>query len=226
MRVWDRFLSDQDRRLLASDRPPPSVREGRRPALLLVDFWASTLGDAPLPILDAVKQWPRSMGEPAWRAVEQTKRLLAAARSSGIPVIHTTTARGRYAPKDWFSATREIGDITRHLGVEDPFAIVPELRPIDGEVLIEKIAASAFFGTPLVSVLQEHAVDSLVVCGESTSGCVRASVVDAASYGFRTFVVEDCVYDRTEATHAINLFDMDQKYARVLDVEEVLRWWH
>ena len=225
MRIWDRFLSEQDQEFLASGGPPPPVRAGKQPALLLVDIWASTLGGEPLPLLEAVKRWPRSMGEPAWRAVEQTKRLLAAARGRGIPVVHTTTARGQFAPKDWFSATREIADITSHLGVEDPFAIVPELCPIDGEVLIEKIAASAFFGTPLVSVLQEHAVDSLVVCGESTSGCVRASVVDAASYGFRTFVVEDCVYDRTESTHAINLFDMDQKYARVLEAEEVLRWW-
>ena len=105
-----------------------------------------------------------------------------------------------------------------------PFDLTPELAPVDEEVVIMKSGPSAFHGTSLLTVLTRHNIDTLLVCGESTSGCVRATVVDAASYNFHTIVVEECVYDRTEAAHAISLFDMDQKYADVIGLEEVLTW--
>jgi maleamate amidohydrolase len=201
---------------------------GQRPALLLVDNWKVMLGEEPLPVREAVARWPRSLGEPAWRAVAHTEQLLAKVRERSWPVIHTTMLTGPFAASDWFSATR-----APHAAVEslpptptttNPFEIVPELQPIEGEVLIEKTGPSAFWGTPLISVLQQHDVDTLLVCGESTSGCVRATVVDAATHGFRTVVVEECVYDRHQACHAINLFDMDQKYADVLSLDQVLQW--
>jgi hypothetical protein len=91
-------------------------------------------------------------------------------------------------------------------------------------VVLAKTASSAFFDTPLMSHLHGLGIDTLIVGGESTSGCVRASVVDAASYRFRTIVVEECVYDRHEAAHAINLFDMDQKYADVIATDAVLSY--
>jgi nicotinamidase-related amidase len=102
--------------------------------------------------------------------------------------------------------------------------LVEALRPAPGEVLVTKSAPSAFWGTSLVSTLHQWQVDTLLVCGATTSGCVRASVVDAASHGFRTVVVEECVYDRHEATRAMNLFDMDQKYADVISLDEVSEW--
>jgi maleamate amidohydrolase len=95
---------------------------------------------------------------------------------------------------------------------------------VPGEAVLRKTAPSAFFGTPLMAHLNALGADTLIVCGESTSGCVRASVVEARSYRFRVVVVEECVYDRHEATHAINLFDMHQKYADVLPLAEVLDW--
>src|SRR5690606_16931976 len=106
--------------------------------------------------------------------------------------------------------------------LERAYELIPEVAPLPHEVVLRKAAPSAFFGTPLDALLRQLAVDSLIVAGESTSGCVRATVVDARSLRFRVTVVEECVFDRTEATHAINLFDMDQKYADVRSIADVI----
>ena len=102
--------------------------------------------------------------------------------------------------------------------------IMPDAAPLPTEVVLQKTAPSAFWGTPLVALLNWLGVDTLIVCGESASGCVRASVVEAASYRYRVIVAEECTYDRHEASRAINLFDMHEKYADVLPLDEVLGW--
>src|SRR5205807_3454834 len=104
------------------------------------------------------------------------------------------------------------------------YDIVEQAAPIPGEVVLPKSAPSAFWGTPLVAQLNRMGIDTLIVGGESTSGCVRASVVDGTTYRFRMIVAEECSYDRHEACHAINLFDMHQKYADVLPTAEVIQW--
>ena len=109
----------------------------------------------------------------------------------------------------------------RRQGADD---IVDQVAPLPGEPVIAKSAPSAFGGTPLAGLLSYLGVDTVLVVGEATSGCVRATVVDAASHRLRVVVVEECVYDRFEASHAINLFDMHQKYADVLPLAEVLGW--
>ena len=102
------------------------------------------------------------------------------------------------------------------------FDIVDEVAPLPGEVVLRKAAPSAFFGTLLTAHLQSHRVDGIILVGESTSGCVRASCVDGRAYRFKMTVVEECVFDRHFAAHAINLFDMHEKYADVLGVDEVI----
>ncbi len=104
------------------------------------------------------------------------------------------------------------------------YDIVDELAPIDGEVVLRKTGPSAFWGTPIVGLLNGLGIDTLVVAGESTSGCVRATVVDGKAYRYRMLVPEECVFDRHEAPHAINLFDLDQKYADVVPLVEVLAY--
>jgi maleamate amidohydrolase len=104
------------------------------------------------------------------------------------------------------------------------YEIVDEVAPLAGEVVLHKTAPSAFFHTSLVPYLISLAIDTIVVAGESTSGCVRATVVDGKSYRYRMLVPEECVFDRDEAPHAINLFDLDQKYADVIPLEEVLNY--
>jgi nicotinamidase-related amidase len=90
--------------------------------------------------------------------------------------------------------------------------------------VIRKSGPSAFFGTALAAILNELRVDTLVIGGESTSGCVRASVVDGRAYRFQVLVVEECVFDRHEAAHAMSLFDMDQKYADVVTLEQAIKY--
>src|SRR5207302_5872896 len=98
----------------------------------------------------------------------------------------------------------------------------PDYKPPAGDVVITKQRASVFFGTPLVAHLTQLGVQTLIVCGESTSGCVRASVVDAYSHGLHVALVEECCFDRSLLSHQVNLFDMHHKYADVLHAEEVI----
>jgi nicotinamidase-related amidase len=104
------------------------------------------------------------------------------------------------------------------------YDIIDEVAPLPGEAVLRKSSPSAFWGTPLAGHLNYLGVDTLITCGESTSGCVRASVVDGCTYRYRMIVVEEGVFDRHEAAHAINLFDMHQKYADVVSLAEVLEY--
>ena len=104
---------------------------------------------------------------------------------------------------------------------ENPLGIFPAFEPRREDVTIFKLRASGFFGTPLIAHLTQNEVDTVIVCGESTSGCVRASVADAYSYGFHVVVVEECTYDRSLLSHKVNLFDMHHKYADVMHLDEV-----
>ena len=107
---------------------------------------------------------------------------------------------------------------------QDRIQIIPEVAPIDGEVVIHKSSPSAFWGTPLFGYLNSLGVDTLIVGGESTSGCVRASTVDGCTNRYRMVVAEECVFDRHQAAHAINLFDLNQKYADVQPLDEIVEW--
>jgi nicotinamidase-related amidase len=233
MRVWEPFLSERDRAHMAKLPEPPRVGFGRTPALLLIDNYKAGLGEEPLPLLESIEKYPLSMGLEAWDAVKHARRLLDSCRRLDLPIVHTTMLAEPNSPWEFYSVlrlnaqTRTRERISQTINPDakgDIFEIVPELAPLDNEVVIRKLAPSAFWGTPLVSFLQSEQVDTLLVCGESTSGCVRATVIDAASHCFRTIVVEECVYDRTEAAHALNLFDMHQKYADVVGIEEVCQW--
>lgn len=220
-RIWDRYLSQRDRRHLAEGGPRPSVAFGTRPLLLLIDNYKAALGERPLPFLDAVKDYPWSTGEEGWQAVAKTAELLARFRARELPVAHTTAVR----PSDGISQSYHAihGLPISDAGDDDYYEIVSALAPMPGEPVFRKAAASAFHGTGLVAFLNHLRIDTLVMCGETTSGCVRASVTDAAAHCFKVFVVEDCVYDRHEAAHAMNLFDMHMKYARVLPLDELVR---
>ena len=222
-RVWDRFLTEQDR-LHVSVRGPRRIGFGSRPALLLIDLYRWVFGDRPEPLLDAVRTWPGSCGLAAWHAIPHLQRLLGAAREAGLPIVHIT-GLGQSGVTGW-SATwqappKNLDDAERERR-QRRWDIIEEVAPLPGEVVLRKSSPSAFWGTPLVGHLQYLGVDTVVVCGESTSGCVRASVVDGCTYRYRMIVPEECVFDRHEASHAINLFDMHQKYADVLPLAEVL----
>jgi maleamate amidohydrolase len=216
-RVWDRFLTDNDRKIFEQSGYGAREGYGEHPCLLVVDVTIGFVGDESLPVEQSNQQWPDSCGEVGWAAVAEIRTLLDAARAAGIPVIHTTgiedsdpaLGAGRWADKNsrWFEAPKGAKDV-----------IVSEVAPIEGEVTLAKGKPSAFAGTPLSALLVYHGVDSLLVAGTTTSGCVRATVVDAFSHNYKVSVVEDCVFDRGEASHAIALLDMDLKYADVVSL--------
>jgi nicotinamidase-related amidase len=171
--------------------------------------------------------WPQAVGLSGWAALERIRELFAAARAAEVPIIHITGLGEEDSGMPPWAARRGV----RATVPDDAAAadrqrrrhdIVEQTAPLPGEVLLRKTGPSAFFGTPLMAHLTAEGIDTLIVCGESTSGCVRASVVDARAYRLHVIVVEECVYDRHEASHAINLFDMDQKYADVLPLSEVI----
>lgn len=220
-RPWDRFLTDQDRAHVKRQPAAPTGR-GERPALLLVDLYRWVFGDKPEPLLDAIERWPGSCGMAAWEAIPHIQRVLSHAREATIPVIHVT---GLDAIPGWRSGTPRGG--TQPEAVDQRrrrYDIINEVAPRDGEPVLRKSAPSAFWGTPLAGYLNSLGIDTIVVAGESTSGCVRATVVDAKSYRYNVVVVADCVFDRHQASHAINLFDMDQKYADVVSVDEAITY--
>ena len=220
-RVWDRFLSEQDREDLKT-RARVSGGFGERPALLLVDLYRAVFGDRPLPLAEARKEWPSSCGLVAWDALPHLVRLRDAARAAGIPIVYS-----RDDPNSPIIGWPKSSGIPSGAQPTDDkwrrrFDIVDEIAPRPEDVVITKDAPSAFFSTSLLAHLVSMNVDTVIVGGESTSGCLRATVVDGRSYRFKMIVVEEGAFDRHEACHAINLFDLNQKYADVLSIDEVV----
>ena len=224
-RVWDKFLTDQDRGHLGQ-RPDRRIGFGDSPVLLMIDLYRGVFGDGPEPLMEAVKKWPGSCGPAAWNALPHIQSLLAAARENGVPVVHLTGLDEQASGVGgWGKGSRRpktTGDPEMEARMRRKYDIIDELAPLPGETFLRKASPSAFFGTPLTAQLTALGADTIVVAGESTSGCVRASVVDGCTNRYRMMVVEECVFDRHQATHAMNLFDMNQKYADVLPVSEAL----
>jgi maleamate amidohydrolase len=187
---------------------------GEHPAVLAIDLYNKAYLGGSRPAKEVDREFSGSCGEYAWNALAPTQRLFAAARRAGVPVIYTT----RHVDTGGVQSTNR--NLKRM--ADDIYDIKAELAPAPGELVIYKERASAFFGTPLVAHLRRMKIDSLIICGESTSGCVRASTVDAYSYGFHNVVVEECTYDRAMICHKVNLFDLHHKYADVMHIEEVL----
>ena len=217
MATWDDILTERDKLVFAAAGYGKRQGFGTRPAVIVIDVNYNFVGETPAPILESIQTYRNSCGEEGWRSVHDIVRLLASARDKRLPVFYSTTPNRRWA----LSAGRWHGKNSRgaedfsdraHVGNE----IVQEIAPQDGEVVIYKDKPSVFFGTPLMSYLHELQVDTLLVAGTTTSGCVRATVVDAFSYNFRVAVVEECVFDRGQASHQVNLFDMQAKYADVV----------
>jgi maleamate amidohydrolase len=191
---------------------------GPAPALIAIDLYELAYQGGAVPVAGLHRTYPSSCGEHAWAAIEPTKRLFAAARRAGIPVFYTTMDTRDDSKPALISATKRQKVPT----AADLYAIKRDFRPQPGDVVITKQRASAFYGTPLAAHLNQLGIRTAIICGESTSGCVRASAVDAYSHGFHTVLVEECCFDRSQLSHKVNLFDLHHKYADVLHVETVL----
>ena len=222
--VWDKFLTDRDKAVFSAGGFGARMGFGKRPALLVVDVNYAFCGDKPEPILESIKRWPTSCGEEAWEGVRVIKRLIEAARAKGLPVIYTTNKK---RPDMWdngswsWKNTRQNERLRTQTNL-DPNAVVDEIAPGPRDILIQKQKPSAFYATPLQSYLTLLGCDSLLVAGATTSGCVRASVLDAFSSNYRVAVVEDACFDRSQASHAVSLCDMHAKYADIVESAEVI----
>jgi nicotinamidase-related amidase len=221
-RIWDKYLIELDKKVYEIGGFGKRIGFGKKAAILVIDVQYRTCGDRPAPILESMQTYKTSCGERGWAAVSKIRKLLELARSKKIPVIYPTVERKEEIDLGhWKEKTPTMMDKSSFIGDRGPM-IIEEIAPQKGDIVISKRFASAFFGTSLLSYLIQLGIDTLLVTGATTSGCVRATVSDAFSYGFRVVVVEDCVFDRGEVSHAVNLFDMNSKYADVLPLEAVL----
>ena len=202
---------DEARRVYDTARLGQNVTMGSHPAVLVVDFTCGfTDPECPL-------------GSDLTAEVEATKRLLDVARSKGLPVIFTTIGYDS-SLKDgglWLQKVPALGDLQvggRWVEID------PRLEPREDETIVLKKGASGFFGTNLASILVSQGVDSVVLCGATTSGCIRATAIDLLQNGWPTIVPRECVGDRAQAPHEANLFDINAKYADVVSLEDALAY--
>jgi nicotinamidase-related amidase len=183
---------------------------GAKPAILVIDFIRGfTGGETPLSC-DLTAE------------LQQTLKILTSARKSQIPVIFTSISyRPDLADAGLWWKKLPLESLIEGTGADE---IDPILQRQPDEVIVSKKYASGFFGTDLVSLLNAQGVDTIIVTGCSTSGCVRATAVDGISYGLRVMVVEDAVGDRAELTHKVTLADIEAKYGDVVSTDEVLEY--
>lgn len=204
-------MSDDTGQIYERARLGQSVTLGARPAVLVVDF---SRGFTDL---------ESTLGSDLSREVEATRRLLDAARDKGIPIIFTTIGFEANLKDGSLWLQKAPGLAELQIGgkwVE----IDPRLERRDEEVVILKKGASAFFGTNLPSILVSQNVDTIVLCGATTSGCIRATAVDLLQYGYPTLVPGECVGDRARGPHEANLVDIQAKYADVVSVGEAMSY--
>jgi len=215
---WDGIVTAEEQRAYRAAGFGRRSGLGKRPALLIIDVQYRTVGTTPAPFWDAIKEFPTACGQVGWDAVAHIARLLALFRQNDWPVLYPYVS-----PKESFDKGRLAEKVPALMTVAPRgYDFVAEVAPREGDVLLPKKHPSAFFGTPLASYLIDKGADTVVVTGCTTSGCVRGSVVDAFAYNFRVAVPHDAVYDRSATSHAVNLFDISEKYADVSDTTTLL----
>jgi nicotinamidase-related amidase len=210
------IIPEEDRKMLEKYHGGQIHRVGfgKRIAVIVVDMTNAFVKD----------EYPTGFSKTGAPCVKAIKRLLDMAREVGLPIVYTKgdlikrseklPVSGRWADKTSALPKKLLQEADR---------IVAEISPRKEDIVIAKAKPSAFFGTQLVSILNFLGVDTLIVTGMVTAGCIRATVIDAFSYNYRVIIPEECVADRSQISHEVNLFDMDMKYADVMKLEEILR---
>ena len=215
---WADSLTDEEREVIARGKYGQTRGLGTRPVVLVIDCQHNYIG-ADAPITEQQKDWPAGGGERAWAAVRVIDRVLPAARAREVPVIYTRNLQKKTIRFDMVSA-KAGWDHSRTIEGDPGTEIVDAVAPHDDELVIDKAYASAFWGTPLLTYLVQLRADSVLVAGVSTSGCVRATAVDAITRGFRTAVIWDAVADRVQISHKASLLDLWMKYTDLMSGDE------
>lgn len=217
-RPWDGVIPEDEQAIYRKTGWGTPTGLGKRPALLIIDVQYRSMGDTPLPIEEAIESLPTSCGEYGWRAVPYIAQLVEVFRFIGAPILYPHVApKGPHNRGQFERKVPGVMDIPQH-----GYDFVAEVAPAPADILIPKYQASAFHGTPLTSHLVGLGVDTVIVTGCTTSGCIRATAVDACALNFKVVVPEDAVYDRSQTSHAVNLFDMASKYADVMPTEQLI----
>ena len=216
MKDWMKLIPEAD---LATYRAGGFLRDvklGERTALIVVDVTMGFCGSPGLTLQQAIAEFYTACGPVSWETMPRIARLIKLFRDRKLPIVFTNAdlAGNAYAGK----ATKGERGKTPDPRYND---FPAEIAPREGEWVLAKTKASGFFQSPLAAYLVRERIDTAVVCGVSTSGCVRATAVDAFSHGFTTFVIDDCCFDRSWFAHCANLFDLQAKYATVVSLAEL-----
>jgi len=212
-RVWDRYVDEPFRSRVARQSNPPQITE--KSALIVVDLYNLVYQGGNKPVSELINQFPASCGEHAYRAIEPINRTINLFRSRDLPIFFST--------KD-FARSQQSGNAThrpRNRPKSEDYEIYPAIDFRATDELVKKLKASVFFKTELHDHLKRLDVDSLFIVGESTSGCVRASVVESFSLGYQVCVIENCVFDQNPVSHAVNLYDIQHKYGQVVKLSNL-----
>jgi nicotinamidase-related amidase len=222
-RIWDRFLTEKDKEIFQLAGYGKRGGFGTRPALFIIDVQYNFCGDEPgEDHREGLKKYRTHCGEAGWKTVPHIERLLKIAREKNLPVFYTQSERRA----DMIDSGVQVGK--SHRGTEKTSQegshatqTVAPLAPQPQDILIGKRKPSAFFGTMFMSHLNFLDVDTLILCGCTSSGCLRATAVDGYSFNFKVVIPEETAFDRFEASHAMSLFDLNCKYADVIPTDEV-----
>jgi len=218
-RIWDDVISEEDRVRYADAGYGQLAGFGARPAIVMVDLYLTDLKPADT----------REFRDPPPPGValhmQAIKTLLSAARDQRIPIFYSTNLY-REDGRDAVGWRRKNAATVGHARALQgrPYPFIPEVAPRSEDWVVHKQSPSVFFGTPLVAYLIDLGIDTLLIGGQTTSGCVRATVTDSFAHGFRTIVVEECTYDRCALSHKVNLFDMHEKYADVVPLAQAVAY--
>ncbi len=220
-KIWDKYISERDQEVFDAAGFGQNAGFGERPVLMVIDVSYAFCGDKREPILEALKTWKLTCGEAAWDAMPVLQKLIATAHTKSIPVIYTTGYgrddkwdRRAWAWKKFQTEKAEHSKPAPRTN-RDGNDIVDEIAPEDQDIIVLKQKPSAFYEAPTESYLNLLGADSVIVTGTTTSGCVRATAVDAFSRNYHVCVVEDACFDRSDISHAVTLLDLHAKYADV-----------
>ncbi|MEW6671924.1 MAG: isochorismatase family protein [Thermodesulfobacteriota bacterium] len=217
MREWQIYLPEEDRKIY--EKAGYSARQpfGNNPALIIIDVVLSFTGTRPMPILEAIEEFPTSCGQAAWEALPKIKEILEVSRAAGIKSVFI-----KANPVDKYFAGYSTKGHLKHeqAFIKKDYPIHPMLTPLPDEYVCQKSKASAFFDTPLASYLHRIRADCVLITGCVTSGCVRSTTIDAWNAGFPPFIIEEGVFDRSRHSHLTSLYELNAKYATVITLEE------
>ena len=222
--AWEDCLTEVDKIVIEKGHYGQPRGFGKKPLLLIIDLQPNYIG-ADKPIEDQLDEWPSGGGEACWTGVRRILSLRDVARECGVPIFYTRNVQNATNAFDSF-ATKTKRDQTKYIDGGPEADLLECVKPLPTEMIIPKSYASAFYGTPLQSYLVKLGIDTVIIVGGSTSGCCRATAVDAVTRNYNLGYVEDCLFDRISISHKAALLDVWMKYGDVINSDYVKEYFY